>query len=1011
MLQRLFLLVMLCFFTKAHADDANLIRIAEPWRYFKGTNEPSNPAQAWRDLQFPDADWPSAPSGFSSSSTPIGEASSFNDYTNKFSTLYLRKKFTVADPSSIKWLILRVDYDDGFVAYLNGTEVVRRGLPGNPGDFVPFDALATRHPRGALEEIDLMQYVNLLVAGDNVLAVQVHNSGLESALCFVPELLGNFIRGPFLINVSATSAQIGWKTLLPTDATVDYGADLAAPLSISIPDLSTNHLVTLPNLTPGTAYQYRVRSKAGQIEAVGPARTFTTMKASGPITFSVMGDTGLGGAAQYAVANALRAANPEFVTVVGDLIYPSMVPFLLDSRVFSVYGQQMANTPFFFAYGNHDSYSSKTIMTDNFYLPTRDPTGAQHYYSFDAGEAHFAILFTDLQAGAAYYPGSPQYAWLEQDLAQTTKPWKFLFFHHVIRSSSFHSGDDYDLNGVGDMAQLEQSIGVLAAKYGVQLIFNGHDHDYERLAPVAGTASFVTGGGGSFPYTFVRLHPASVQYQTRFHFLKVHVETDETVVQAIDLNGTLFDQIHIRRDFTPRQTYQADWNSPAIPSRPADDGDGNVTGQTFTFKGAPIPCKPGQFSNSGRLWVSNDKNNLYLGLDEMEAPGGKNVFLFIENPNQPGVHSMGPIGNGKVDPDGEGADGLDFLSNLAFTNFAPTIGCILGDEFGDSLYRSFTRTGMPINTGQGAFYLAPGLPEVPGLHLQQFNRSPQASGVPYEQNADYAEMSIPLAALGNLKPGQTVRVGVVVGLESVDSSPLAQTRQLDSGGVGYSIAQVSGITFLEPVEIQLAPDQDPDNDGLTDAQEVALGTDARNPDSDGDGLPDGWEVAYKLNPLSTAGKDGADGDLDGDGLTNMQELLAGSDPTKADSDGDGLPDAWEIRYGLNPGSPVGVDGPNADLDNDGQTNLQEYLRGTDPSVPDQPFVLAVRLENGQQLRVTWPSALGKRYQLQSTSELGSGFQDVTDSSFPAAGTGSPLSFEQTVPPGSLGRFYRVKIVP
>ena len=48
-----------------------------------------------------------------------------------------------------------------------------------------------------------------------------------------------------------------------------------------------------------------------------------------------------------------------------------------------------------------------------------------------------------------------------------------------------------------------------------------------------------------------------------------------------------------------------------------------------------------------------------------------------------------PIGNGKLDATGEGADGLDFLGNLSFSNFAPSIGCILGDEYADFQARSF----------------------------------------------------------------------------------------------------------------------------------------------------------------------------------------------------------------------------------------------------------------------------------------------------------------------------------
>jgi hypothetical protein len=86
---------------------------------------------------------------------------------------------------------------------------------------------------------------------------------------------------------------------------------------------------------------------------------------------------------------------------------------------------------------------------------------------------------------------------------------------------------------------------------------------------------------------------------------------------------------------------------------------------------------------------------------------------------------------------------------------------------------------------------------------------------------------------------------------------------------------------------------DTDGDGLDDAEEVRLGTDPRLTDTDGDGMADGWEVRHGGDPASGEGRDGARGDLDGDGLSNAAETAFKTSPSVSDGDGDGLSDGAE----------------------------------------------------------------------------------------------------------------------
>lgn len=122
------------------------------------------------------------------------------------------------------------------------------------------------------------------------------------------------------------------------------------------------------------------------------------------------------------------------------------------------------------------------------------------------------------------------------------------------------------------------------------------------------------------------------------------------------------------------------------------------------------------------------------------------------------------------------------------------------------------------------------------------------------------------------------------------------------------------------------PNDDPDNDQLTNLQEYNLGLDPTNPDIDSDGLKDGWEIQYFGNL-----DQGPNDDSDNDQLTNLQEYQLGTDPTDGDpdNDDDGLLDWWELQYFSNLSQ-----GPNDDNDNDGLTNLQEYNLGLNPVNPD-----------------------------------------------------------------------------
>ena len=150
------------------------------WAYLLPESElPSD----WNTIGFDDSGWSTGPGGFG-----YGDEDDGTEIDPALS-VYLRRIFAVTDAADLIHAILHADYDDGFVAYLNGTEIGRSINLGEPGTFVPYDeTTSTDHEAqlywGGYPEaytLDSLQLASLLTAGENVLAVQVHNVGITSS--------------------------------------------------------------------------------------------------------------------------------------------------------------------------------------------------------------------------------------------------------------------------------------------------------------------------------------------------------------------------------------------------------------------------------------------------------------------------------------------------------------------------------------------------------------------------------------------------------------------------------------------------------------------------------------------------------------------------------------------------------------------------------------------------------------------------------------------------------------
>src|SRR5687767_1626021 len=184
----IFLAVVLPGVATLCGNTVTLLPPGATWRYL---DTGSDQGIAWREPAFNDSAWPAGPAqlgyGDGGEATVVSYGS---DVNKKHITTFFRRAFNVNDAAAFTALSLRVLRDDGVVVYLNGTEVYRNNMPSGT---VSYTTLASAAIGGADESAFLQAGINpaLLVEGTNVLAVEIHQSGVTSSdLSFDLELAG-----------------------------------------------------------------------------------------------------------------------------------------------------------------------------------------------------------------------------------------------------------------------------------------------------------------------------------------------------------------------------------------------------------------------------------------------------------------------------------------------------------------------------------------------------------------------------------------------------------------------------------------------------------------------------------------------------------------------------------------------------------------------------------------------------------------------------------------------------
>ena len=228
-----------------------LINQGDVFKYLTPNYEPNS---NWKSLGFDDSSWAESASGFG-----YGDGDDATVLPNSTRSVYLRKVFEIADISEVSSLILDVDYDDGFVAYINGEEVARANINGVPPAYnsgTIQDHEAQLYSGGVPERFLITDFSSILNNGENILTIQAHNvSSNSSDLTIIPFLSAVF-NTPNSSGVSPPDI-LNLITNLHTNFKISSGTET---LSLSDPSGNLIDELTAENLPPNTSVGISITS-------------------------------------------------------------------------------------------------------------------------------------------------------------------------------------------------------------------------------------------------------------------------------------------------------------------------------------------------------------------------------------------------------------------------------------------------------------------------------------------------------------------------------------------------------------------------------------------------------------------------------------------------------------------------------------------------------------------------------------------------------------------------------
>lgn len=362
----------------------------------------------------------------------------------------------------------------------------------------------------------------------------------------------HFTAGPYLHMATTSSMNLVWETSRPTNAVIEYGTAHPLTRQLVIDEPSRIQEATIGNLDPDTTYFYRVVTTDSEgTRTTSDDLSFKTAAPAGQaIRFAVMGDPEARPHVNRRIADLVWQERPDFVINVGDLTDGGHQPdkFQWNYEYFLGLGQLHARVPAFPVPGNGEG----DLYWYSRYHRFPSPSPTEGYYTFSYGDIQFFMLDSNRSA-SDFRPGGEQYEWLHDQLERSKARWKIAAHHHPTYTSD---EDDYGntWTGASDLGDTDvRQILDLYEDHGVNVVFFGHLHTYERTLPILdgkpnpnGVVYIQAGGAGGNHEDFAPT-PSWFSAKTHrgHHYLMCSQFDDTLEVRMYGHEGALIDSVTI----------------------------------------------------------------------------------------------------------------------------------------------------------------------------------------------------------------------------------------------------------------------------------------------------------------------------------------------------------------------------------------------------------------------------------------------------------------------------------